>query len=217
MTVLSRLTPAPRNLTALRDLGDPAEMHRTLMRAFPPVSGVSPRAALGVLFRIEDDDGRARVIVQSEVEPNWDALPDGYLTEVESKSIDEALQGIRDGRVLRFLLVANPTRKIDRPGREQGRRVPLRSDEARHEWLVRRGERHGFELAGSGPHDGVRIDRVLAPRRPRSGSRSRITIDAVRYEGRLVVRDAEQLVDAVRAGIGPAKAYGCGLLSLAPA
>jgi len=39
----------------------------------------------------------------------------------------------------------------------------------------------------------------------------------VRYEGLLQVTDPHLLVEAVRAGIGSAKGFGFGLLSLAPA
>jgi CRISPR system Cascade subunit CasE len=37
-----------------------------------------------------------------------------------------------------------------------------------------------------------------------------------RYEGRLQVTNIELLLDAVMSGIGPAKGFGFGLLSLAP-
>ena len=43
-----------------------------------------------------------------------------------------------------------------------------------------------------------------------------MTIEAVRFEGTLIVNDPTVLVSAVRSGIGPGKAFGCGLLSLAP-
>ena len=39
----------------------------------------------------------------------------------------------------------------------------------------------------------------------------------VRFDGTLQVTDARALARAVRDGIGPAKAFGFGLLSLAPA
>jgi len=42
-------------------------------------------------------------------------------------------------------------------------------------------------------------------------------IQPVSYKGVLNVRDAEGVVMLIRKGIGPAKAFGCGLLSLARA
>lgn len=46
-------------------------------------------------------------------------------------------------------------------------------------------------------------------------SQKPITLHTATYEGRLEVLDAERLTTALLSGIGPAKAYGCGLLTLA--
>ena len=217
MTILSRLVLQSRHLGVARDLADVTEMHRTIMRAFPTCDDAAPRAALGVLFRTEIDDHRKLVVVQSQAPPEWDLLPDGYLAGAQAKDIGEALNAIADGRQLRFLLVANPSRKIARETSRNSQRVELTTDDARHRWLVDRAARHGFGLSGAGPHDGVRLDSVIAPRPIRGASRSRVTVKAVRFEGRLIVTDVELFVDAIKRGIGPAKAYGCGLLSVAPA
>jgi CRISPR system Cascade subunit CasE len=217
MTILSRLELQSRHLGVARDLADVAEMHRTIMRAFPRSGDASPRAALGVLFRAELDAQRTIVLVQSKVRPEWDQLADGYLVRAETKHIGDSLAGIADGRELRFLLVANPSRKIARDGARNSQRVEMRTDDERHRWLADRAARHGFRLGGHGPHDGVRVDRIVMPRPTRGTSHSRITVKPVRYEGRLVVTDAELFVDTIQRGLGPAKAYGCGLLSVAPA
>ena len=47
--------------------------------------------------------------------------------------------------------------------------------------------------------------------------RSRLTFEGLTFEGVLEVTDPERFAATVRSGIGPAKAYGYGLLSLAPA
>jgi CRISPR system Cascade subunit CasE len=43
-----------------------------------------------------------------------------------------------------------------------------------------------------------------------------VVIQMVTYEGRLVVTAPDVLRERLLCGIGPAKAYGCGLLTLAP-
>jgi CRISPR system Cascade subunit CasE len=45
----------------------------------------------------------------------------------------------------------------------------------------------------------------------------RLTITACTFDGTLEVADAQRFLSAVRAGVGRARAYGCGLLSLRPA
>jgi CRISPR system Cascade subunit CasE len=51
-----------------------------------------------------------------------------------------------------------------------------------------------------------------------SGSRGDavVTFASVRFEGVLEVRDADRFREALANGIGPGKAYGFGLLSIAP-
>lgn len=217
---LSRLRPHPRDLLVLRDLGDPGQLHRTLMRAFPQADGPRPRSQFGVLFRVETDGGQPSVLVQSQVLPDWDMLPEGYVMSHETREISAVLDAIQAGRGLRFRLTANPSRKsaAHRPNEappRNSRRVALVTDEERHAWLVARGARDGFVLVGGGAFDGVRID----PQPSHSGAghtgRSGIVVRAVQFEGRLQVVDAELMRRAVREGVGPAKAYGCGLLSLA--
>lgn len=43
-----------------------------------------------------------------------------------------------------------------------------------------------------------------------------VTLQQVTYEGRLIVEDADRLREVLMSGIGRGKAYGCGLLTLAP-
>src|SRR5690606_23959414 len=43
-----------------------------------------------------------------------------------------------------------------------------------------------------------------------------VTIRRVQFDGVLAVTDADQFRSTLTQGVGPAKAYGCGLLTLAP-
>ena len=63
--------------------------------------------------------------------------------------------------------------------------------------------RHGWRPAGEGGGAGH------APR-------ARLTFEGLTFEGLLEVDDPVRFAGAIRAGIGPAKAYGYGLLSVAP-
>lgn len=216
---LSRLLLNPRNLHVARDLGDIVDLHRSVMRAFPSHDGESPRSALGVLFRLEGRSSPPELLVQSLVTPNWPLLADDYLLDHEHRDADRLLAAATEGRHLRFRLVANPSRKSaahrpDEPPPRNSRRIALTTDEERHGWLVTRGNRGGFRIVGDGPASGVRIDE-LAPVVGRRGP-STVHVRPTLFEGALEVRDPVRFRQALREGIGPAKAYGCGLLSIAP-
>lgn len=213
----------PQSAQVQRDLRDPQALHRTIMRAFPSV--IDPeqeaRAYWGVLHRLEFErrSGRVLLYVQSRVEPDWSFLPAGYLAadgweNPAVKSVDKAYERLSAGRILRFRLRANPTRKIDTKSgpngeRRNGRRVPLTRPDAQIAWLARKASTCGFELLQ------VTIAATGAGELVRSYSTGR-TFQGVLFEGRLVVRDPAQFREALSAGIGPGKAYGFGLLSVGP-
>lgn len=61
--------------------------------------------------------------------------------------------------------------------------------------------------------------RITAHRRhsfTKNGNGPRVTFHSVTYEGSLCVTDPEALTTHLLRGIGPSKAYGCGLLTLSP-
>jgi len=128
------------------------------------------------------------------------------------RSIATKQASISSGDSFRFRLCANTTRKIDTKTaidgkKRNGRRVPVRGDEARLAWLARRAVEAGFTF----DQDTVRITEVAS-----AGGRgnSPVTLAGAVFEGLLVVQDAHQFRVALQTGIGPGKAYGFGLLSI---
>jgi CRISPR system Cascade subunit CasE len=195
-------------------LSDVHAMHRMVMSGFPTSVDPAARRALGVLFRTDTTDRLTRVLVQSTAEPNWSMLdPDSLAAPVRTRDA-EALLCLPSGARLRFRLVANPTRAIRPPGRDSrhAQHVPLRRDEgpnSRLGWLLRKGEHGGFT---------VHLESVVAADRPlmrgRRDGNARLTIEPCRFEGILEITDAECFRVSITSGIGRAKAYGCGLLSV---
>jgi CRISPR system Cascade subunit CasE len=230
---LSRLVPNIRSWEARRDLADCVAMDRTLMNAFPDglSSNGAARSEAGLLHRVEATaDGAIALLVQSALPPEWAHLPPSWLQpdfEPLVKEIGEVLARIGSGSVLRFKLVANPTRKIGTKtgadGRKNnGKRVELRGEVEWLGWLERKAGQSGFRLKAvqaSAHIPDVRSGRDLRAigleKRP-DGSPSRLTFYGVVFEGRLEVVDTVLFHAGLRAGIGPGKAYGYGLLSLAP-
>jgi len=194
-----------------------------------------------VLYRLEAGrSGRITLLVQSNQAPVWSALPSHYLADTGGdpenpavKPVDMFYARIRRGDRLLFRLRANPTRKIEtRTGpdgkRRNGRRVELVGDEKQVEWLRRKGDQAGFAVLTVSPTSllpnarAATEDKVFGRRRARSSGsavaleHTMVSLRPVLFEGVLEVADEEQFRCAITEGIGPGKAYGCGLLSVCP-
>ncbi|GII05484.1 type I-E CRISPR-associated protein Cas6/Cse3/CasE [Planobispora takensis] len=216
-----------------RDYADVHQMHRTVMTAFPQVEGEQPpRQEHGVLWRLDQSEQGFLLYVQSHVEPDWSGLPKYYLSEpYQVRDLQPLFAAITGGHRFAFRLVANPTRAVKRDEkqqnrraeqgkRDQPRRVVHRTPEAQINWIIRQGERNGFVIpAGRNGRPDVAPSpafRMQGKTHVREEAQ-KLTIDHVRYDGHLIVTDSNLFASAVRNGIGRGKAYGCGLLSLAPA
>ena len=87
---------------------------------------------------------------------------------------------------------------------------------SQRDWLLKRTDANGFSVP---LEDNGRpaVDVVARAQdtfhRPRG---KRVTLSRATFEGVLQVEDPSALRAALTHGIGPAKAYGCGLMTLAP-
>lgn len=202
---LSRLILNAGHPQAKSEFEHPYELHRTICKAF-----VNPEEAR-ILFRADADrPGEVHVIVQSLVAPDWERLnaKEGYIAGKDDPKQVE-LAGLRSGMPLRFRLRCRPSKRIGEKGSEElGKRKSLKEKEEIFAWLHRKAEEYGFEVREAG------FDRVYWYE-SREGKQEK-PLGAVQFDGVLVVTDPDKLREAVRNGIGPQKAYGFGLLSLAP-
>jgi CRISPR system Cascade subunit CasE len=237
---LSRLILDVRSGAVRRWLSDVDHLHREVLAAFDRApSSEAPRATLGVLFRLDRQrDGRLLLLVQSNDKPAWHRLPPGVLIRPDAleesfenpavKDLEAQLAGLHEGQILRFRLRANPTKKVDtKTGpdgkRRNGRRVALTSEADRLIWLKRKAEQHGFEL-GSVSQSGnvpdvidVSEGRSVGSRQNAPEGQGRVTFGSCVFEGTLRVKRLADFKTAVVSGIGSGKAFGFGLLSVAPA
>jgi CRISPR system Cascade subunit CasE len=220
---LSRLILNPRNRRVQRELAEPYQMHKSLMRGFPDNLN---REKERVLFRVDADprNDSLSVLLQSTLESKWGWLEDnrarGYLLPehrlppgVEknpaAKSFDLKLA---PGQVLAFRLRANPTVRRKFPNGDR-KRVGLYRDEEQLAWLARKAESGGFRILSAG----VRSEPEVGGRIRRNGDTHKLKLLAVRFDGILQVTDPERFQETVRQGIGSGKGLGFGLLSLARA
>lgn len=142
------------------------------------------------------------------------------------------LDRLEAGQTWAFRLTANPVHSIRRKDGEDTKLTAHVTPRHQVGWLLKRQERCGFEVVrAEDPNpalpevdgyelvvhdrDGSGFDKP-DPRPGREGKRMRVPVVTATFDGRLTVTDPEALRRALSTGIGRAKAYGCGLMTLAP-
>ena len=202
--------------SATRKQEDPEFLRPHCPKDFSAQVEVRRGEEAGFLYRVEADrPGRPLVLVQSAIEPDWDYAfhnADYLLAESRVKQFEPAFC---QDQMLRFRLQANPTKKLSRKaeGKRQGRRVGLYDPEEQRAWLDRKGAQGGFRVVSCE----VLTDGRAHLSKPGSGQDHKAPLLSVRFEGALRVADPDTLLETLRQGIGSAKAFGFGLLSVAPA
>jgi len=186
-------------------LRDTYAWHQKTWGCFPGV----PSAERDFLTRVDETPLGFRLLMLSLREPQ---RPPWCPTDVwQSKHVPEEFFQHQD---YRFSLVANPTKKVRRmvgeTATKNGRRIPLTQREELIAWLMRKGTQGGFVV----DHRQVQI----ISRTPQSFiKQGRAGLHStVEFSGRLHVTDAALFRQAAITGVGSAKAFGFGLLCLAP-
>lgn len=206
--ILSRICFNPLHPAVYRLAGDPYGLHIRLCQCF----GAS-RSTAGILHRWEEGP---TLLVQSECEPDWSKLDLPSLAILGAPQSKDFNPEFAEGQLLSFRLLCRPSQKQKVAGVKNSRQRLLRTDEERIKWLERQGEKFGFALQSALP-----IQERWKDTKPASSPEGQSvkqgrseSYPATRFEGVLVVTNPERLLEGVRQGIGPQKAYGFGLLSL---
>jgi CRISPR system Cascade subunit CasE len=224
---------------ARRLLGSPHHMHGAVNMAFPdapPRNGEGPR----VLWRVDPAaSARADLFIVSPDRPDlthlveqagWPHLDQPGWTTFAYK---EFLDRLTAGSTWAFRLTANPVHYIrkesDAAGTETKRTAHITP---RHQigWLLARQERAGFEIVRTPPeqqltehgHEHQVIVHNRTPLQFRKNDQSRsprhdVRLTRVTFDGRLRITDIDAFRRTLTHGLGKGKAYGCGLMTLAPA
>lgn len=191
----------PSLRAAMRRPGDEQVLHRAVMSLFPdglPGRTDGPRAAGGILHRLDiAPAGPARLLVQHAC-----ALRGGLDTDptLQHVALGGLLNRLRPGTGCRFRVVLNAVRCQT----GTGKRVAVTDPDELVGWGLQR-------LAGCGL---THVELADAP--ATALTRGRSPLWTARFDGHAQVADPDAAAQAVRDGIGRAKAYGCGLLSLLP-
>lgn len=193
MMYLSKVFLHPGNL----DNG--YEWHRSLWTLFP---GFEMGSASPFLYRIESMNlaRGAQVLMTSTEKPVEQSR---HAKVLASKQYGPKLY---QGQLLRFLLQTNPTRKIrDKDNPERKIRVPLIKLEEQRAWLERKLESY-IKTSARDLHI-----RNLPPVYFHRGRRHGKIVPVI-FEGIIEILDPDKMWSVIQQGIGPAKAFGCGLI-----
>lgn len=223
------LNPARRGTRFL--LASPQRMHAAVMCAFPPgtpVDGAQGR----VLWRIDrGEDSSITLYVSSVVRPDLTHVVEqaGWPTAQKSwQTVDSSplLSQLATGQEWIFRLTANPVHSVRGSDGGRGKRLGHVTVAHQQEWLLSRTGAWGFEIVDSSashssdakpvPQLAVHSrDRLTFTRRTDGAGRS-VTLNIATFDGTLRVTDPGLLRMALTHGVGRAKGYGCGLITLAP-
>lgn len=177
------------------------DMHRTMMKAFD-----CSREEAGLLYRIMKTDQSIFIYVQSMALPQWDRIEKEGFHCAKMQDISALPDRFTKDALLRFSLLACPTKKVQGEGKNS-RRVLLRGEEERIEWLKRQGEKNGFVVVEA--HEAAK-EQMLSGTKA-SGD---FYLTGIPFDGVLKITDAESFRKGFQRGIGAEKAYGFGLLMI---
>lgn len=196
---------------ARRLIGSPQAMHAAVL------AGLGPEVVGRPLWRLDIYGREVALYILSERPPDLTHLVEqaGWPTARtwQTRDYTGVLDGLSEGQVYGFRLTANPTHavKLQEGGRSKRLGHVTVAQQAR--WLHDREIRLGIELGAPDQPSFQVVHRAVKEFRRENRT---VTISTATYEGVLRVADAYALRNAIVGGVGPAKAYGCGLLTLAP-
>jgi CRISPR system Cascade subunit CasE len=213
-----RINSARRGARKL--LSSPQAMHAAVRSGFADAADYE-RPGTRTLWRLDTPaPATVHLYVASPGRPDLTHLVEqaGWPTTDtwETRPYDPLLATLRPGQRWAFRLTANPVHSGRKtPDAKETQRFGHLRAEEQEQWLLKRAMRCGFTVATQ--HDGqpnLRLQHRQTLNFKR-GAQS-VTLTTATYDGVLDVIDAESLRAALTSGIGHAKAYGCGLLTLAP-
>lgn len=207
---MSRLEVDITHPSARQALNNCGDMHRNLMSAFPQMASQdAARRSIGLLYRRIERKHCIELLTLSAVAPDREALRrHGLEMDCHSpKDVSDLESVFQSGRLLRFELLAAPSKKVAAEGKNS-RRVGLGSPEERLDWLERQGKKYGFALCEA--QEDAQTVWIRGKKKDML-----ISYAARNFKGILRIEDGAAFWRAYGQGIGPGKAYGMGMLMVA--
>jgi CRISPR system Cascade subunit CasE len=219
---LTKMQINPRRRSAHPLMGSPQAMHAAVLAGF---ADPRPTEHGRILWRMDiHDTHRVLLFVASPEQPDFTHITEqaGWPTTEawQTRPYGPFLESLRPGQHWQFRLTANPVRSGRAPGWTDTKPLGHVTVKQQEQWLLDRAEKLGFKLApthelddGIVEPDLAVVDRSIKRFRRKDNA---VTIATATFEGQLEITDAPALRHTLTHGVGRAKSYGCGLLTLAP-
>lgn len=217
---LSRLYLDTKRRGTRNLLSSPQRLHAALEGACNP-----DRQERRVLWRL-DGHQPLELLVVSKHRPDFSDLqqqagsPDGGW---ETTSYVRFLESLKGGQRVRFRLAANPVRNVRSdaaiPGKglPRGKRVPIVGIANLEGWFTTRAPNWGLAVSEGEFWVANKSTASFRRRNPDNAEHfNQVQLSKIRYDGEATVTDPEALKTSLQTGVGSGKAYGCGLLTVAP-
>ena len=162
------------------------------------------------LWRLDYYRGHPYVLLVSQHKPDLGRFIEqfGYPGDRgEIREYQKVLDILKNGQQYKFRLCANPVYSVKQVEGERGKIVPHVTVGQQEEWLLSKSEGLGVTL--------VQFTVVQRGIKKFTRQHKYVTLSTAVYEGVLEIQEAELLKKTLINGIGRAKSYGCGLLTLA--
>jgi len=198
-------------------LASPQKLHATVESSFPSSSVKKVRN----LWRIDRLGNALFLLVLSVEKPDFTHIVDQFgwpaaEQKWETKNYAPLLERIDAGQEWQFRLRANPVHSIKQTSDlqkqehiERGKIYAHVTVQQQEQWLLDRAANNGFRLQEGSfrvvQQEVKKFQRQCNP----------VTLGIATFEGILEVEDVALFLRTLTCGIGRAKAYGCGLLTIA--
>ena len=205
---------------AIRVMSSPYRTHAVIEAA------CSNSASAGegrILWRVDPAPSGLRLYLVSPSVPDMNELSSRLSLpseSIHSKDYGTRLDSLRGGQAWAFRLKANPTRqvRVDK-GRSPNEKVIGSvqghvTEAQQAQWLLDRSEAHGFRICED---EFGNPEMAVSQRKKERFSRQddKVTLVTCVFSGLLKIVDADAFRETLISGMGRAKGFGCGLLTIA--
>ena len=216
---LSRIALNKRLRKSLQAIAFPQMMHAAVLDSFPPSSQLNEKVGSRILWRLDTIGADTYLYVLSEEKPDFSHIIEQFGWPAsnqswETKEYATLLERIGIGQKWQFRLHANPVHTV------KGKIYAHVTVEQQKQWLRDRAEKNGFSFLefendneSYDMFDVIHRDTIKFKRKPSDSNH--VVLSVATFEGSIIINDVDQMKHALCFGIGRAKAYGCGLLTLA--